>query len=727
MSRAKISNPVRPGPGSDGRHATFCRLCEANCGLVATVSDGRIVKVEPDRDNPHSQGHVCVKGMAFHQVTHDPDRVLTPLRRCGGPGEFEPVDWDEALTDIAGRLRTIRERDGGEAIAFYVGNPSSFATDMAMSFGQFMRALGTRKGYSPGSQDTNARYVANYALFGAGMLNAFPDLTQCDFLLVLGGNPLVSNGSILYAPRIRHDLDAVAKRGQVVVVDPRMTETARRYGHVPIRPNGDVWLLLGMLRVLADEALFDLVSIARNANGFDFVKEQVSRIEVETAAIRCGVPSETIRDLARKLATTRNAAVYGRLGLCRGPFATLVNALVTTLDVVTGHFGERRGSTIFGHPVIAGHDRPSSGGYAEAVSRIGDVPTVARFHASAIMPDDFLEPGPGQTKALMLAAGNPMLSAPGGEKLERALEGLELFVSFDFYVNETSRFADYVLPTTTFYERPDVPYVVMNALMRPFLHYTDAVIDPVGEARPEHEIWQEIVARMGLEWPVRASNDFPDNPGIARMDAALRGGPVGDALGENEGWSIDRLREYPHGVMADNLPDPTENWRERLGNPDKRIRLDHPLIAGEFDRLWAEWREPEGLALITRRDIRSINSWMHNIDGLVRSQRPDLLVNHEDGERLGLADGGNARLFNDYGELAVTVAFTDEVGVGTVCYQHGFGHDGGWQRANAAPGKNMNVLLALGAGPDAIEFVSGTTLMDGIQVQLEPLRNVAAA
>lgn len=713
-----------PPVGGDGTHYTFCRICEACCGLAVTVRDGRAVSIAPDRQNPHSQGHVCVKGVSFHATVNDPDRVTRPLRRTGGPGEFEPVSWDEALDDIAARLKTILGRDGADALAFYIGNPTAFATDTVMSHSGFMRALGSRKGYGPGSQDSNARLVANYALLGGVMINAFPDLPHCDFLLIFGANPLVSNGSILFAPRLSHDLDAIARRGRVVVVDPRATETARRYEHLPIRPNTDIWLLLAMIRVLFEEGLVDREAISQHAVGLEAFETEIGRVDVENSARECGIAADVIRDLARQFAATPRAAAYNRVGLCRGPFATLANILVTTLNIVAGKFGGVRGGSIFGYPLLAGSDTGLPGGYGGGASRIGDIPVVAKYTASVVMPDDILVPGDGQVRGLIMTAGNPVVSAPGGSRLEEALQALELFVAFDFYVNETARYAHYVLPSTTFLERGDFPYAGFNILMRPFIHYSDPVIEPVGEARHEHEVYREIVRRMGLKWPARSAEELErEQRGevvtpLDRMDDALRMGFAGDHMGERDGWSRDRLREHVHGVMVD-LPDPTEKWWMRLGHPDRKLQLWHDITASEFRRFWADWDAPPRLALIGRRDIRSINSWMHNVDKLVRSQDPALLVHPDDAHEFGLQDGGMARLWNRNGEVQVKVAVTAEVMAGTVCYPHGWGHRGNWQRANATPGRNINVLLGLGV--ENVEFVSGTTLMDGIAVSIEPI------
>lgn len=710
-------------PGEDGDHVTFCRLCEAYCGLVAKVREGRIQAIIPDRENPHSQGHVCVKGIAFHEVVNDPDRLTSPMRRVGGPGEFVPVSWDDALDDIAVSLKGILDQDGGDAVAFYMGNPMAFATDSVMTHGGLMKAVGSRKGYGAGSQDSNSRLVANFAVFGSAMTNAFPDLPNCDHLLIFGANPLVSNGSILYAPRIRHDLDAIAARGRVVVVDPRATETARRYEHVAIRPGTDIWLLLAMARVMFEEGLVDHKVVGLHALGLDRLEAELGRVSVSGAAAHCGIPETTIRDLARSFAARPRAAMYSRVGLCRGPFATLANVMVTALNVIAGKFGVR-GGAIFGSPLLAGSEKGTFGGYAGEVTRVGRIPVVAKYMACAAMPDDILVEGRGRVRALIMTAGNPLLSAPGGARLEKALAALDLFVAFDLYMNETSRYADYLLPSTTFLERGDVPYGGWNVLMRPFLQITEAVIPPVGEARHEHEVYREIVRRMGLEWPCRSEEERALlRQGVVRtpienLDRSLRMGAAGDLFGERDGWSLERLRQHPHGVMVD-LPDPTADWWLRLGYPDRKLRLWTDLIESEFRRFWVEWSPPPPLALVGRRDIRSINSWMHNVQKLVRSQDAALLIHPVDARAHGLADGDRARLWTEHGEVQIDVAVTDEVGPGTLCYPHGWGHQGGWRLANDTQGRNINVLLGLGL--ENVEFVSGTTLMDGIKVMIERL------
>ena len=720
-----------PPTGADGDHATFCRLCEAHCGLVATVRDGRVVKLAPDRANPHSQGHVCVKGTQAHAITYDRDRVLKPLKRVGGAGDFVEVSWDEALDDIAARLKTLRNTHGPEALASYLGNPTSFASEHFTTQLELMASMGSTRQYGASSQDTSARLAANYFAYGAPWTTGVPDLPSCDFLVIIGGNPLVSNGSLMWAPRIAHDLDAIARRGRVVIVDPRRSETAARYEHLPIRPNGDVWLLLGMLRTLLDEDLIAAETLAHDVSGWDQLRAQLQLASVEDCASRCDVPAEQIRALARDVVAAKRASIYSRIGICRGPYATLVNFLITAFNALSGSYS-REGGTMFGREIFP-RQKAKPGGYGETCSRTGKVPSVAGFLPSATMPDDILIDGDDKVRALLMSCGNPLLSAPGGERLEAALQALELFVSFDLYVNETNRHAHYILPGLSFLERADAPVIGFGFMIRPFIQYTDAVIAPLGDARNEYDVMLAIVQRMGIGAPAaarwrRVLGKFRLAPRpLTLIDAGLRLGPVGDRFGlRRDGWSLNKLRQHPHGVMV-NVPHGFESWHERIAYADRRIHVWHERIAGECSRLLAEAGTQPRFRLLSIREIRSLNSWMHNVDRLVRSQLPVLTMHPLDADELGVANGDLVRISTAAAALEVPVQRSDEVVRGAVCYPHGWGHrenHGGWQRANRTVGVNINRLLGLGVA--AIEFVSGSSLIDGLEVSIEKVPDAAA-
>lgn len=723
-SEFRSTQSPNPPVGADGEHATFCRLCEAHCGLVATVLEGRIVKLAPDRGNPHSQGHVCVKGTQAHAITYDTDRVLKPLKRVGAAGDFVEVSWDEALDDIAARLKQIRETHGPDALASYLGNPTSFAAENFVTQLELMASMGSTRQYGASSQDTSARLLANYLAYGAPWTTGIPDLPSCDFIVIIGGNPMVSNGSLLWAPRIAHDLDAISKRGRVVVVDPRRSETAARYEHLPIQPNGDVWLLLGMLRTLLDENLVDAEVLARDISGWEELRAQLLMADVDHCAASCGVPAASIRQLARDFVAARRATIYSRIGICRGPYATLTNFLLTAFNALTGSYS-REGGTMFGREIFP-RQKAKVGGYAESYSRTGRVPSIAGFLPSATMPDDILVDGPDRVRALLMTCGNPLLSAPGGERLEQALESLELFVSFDLYVNESNRHAHYILPGTTFLERDDVPVIGFGFMIRPFVQYTDAVIAPLGESRNEYDTYLAILQRMGLGAPAASKlRRWLGKLGLAPrpltlIDLGLRLGPVGDRFGlRPKGWSLKKLRQYPHGVMVD-VPHGFESWRKRIAYPDHRIHVWHEIVASECARLFAERHAKPRFRLLSVREIRSLNSWMHNVDRLVRSQLPMLTMHPDDADELGVNDGDLVNISTAVATLEVPVRRSDEVVRGAVCYPHGWGHrdgHGGWQRANRTIGVNINRLLGLGL--DSIEFVSGSTRIDGLEVSIE--------
>jgi anaerobic selenocysteine-containing dehydrogenase len=327
-----------------------------------------------------------------------------------------------------------------------------------------------------------------------------------------------------------------------------------------------------------------------------------------------------------------------------------------------------------------------------------------------MLPADLLDAGPGRIRALLLFGANPVLSSPGGDTLEKGLQQLDLMVSCDLYLNETNRHAHYLLPGLSFLERDDIPLYGLLSLMRPFVQYSDAVVEPAGEARNEFDVLADIARRLGKT--IEA-----DGRPLAAFDAMLRNGPAGDLFGAREGWSFERLRAQPHGVMLD-LPDPTEGWEEKIGFPDRKFRLWHAEIGSDLAHARASAATPPGsLKLIGRRDIRSMNSWMHNIVGLSRSQSPALLIHPDDAQSRAIADGDSVRIWTRFGEVVVVAKHSRDMVPGAVCYPHGWGHVGGWKVANAKSGANINRLLGFGA--DTVERLAGMTLMDGLPVEVE--------
>jgi anaerobic selenocysteine-containing dehydrogenase len=714
---------------------TYCRICEPLCGMVATVEGGRLVKVRPDPDHPLSAGFACPKGIAMTEVQNDPDRVLHPLRRRPD-GSFEQVTWPEALDEIGERLGAIRERHGGSAIGWYMGNPGAFSYSHPLWVKGFLDAVGSPHSYTASSQDVSNRFAASAFLYGSPFIVPIPDLARTDFLLVVGANPLVSHGSVLSAPRVKDQLHAiVARGGRVVVVDPRRSETARAFEHVAIDPDGDAWMLLSMLEVIFAEGLEDRAAIERQSSGVEALRRLVAEHPPEATEGRSGVPAREVRRLARDLATAERAAVYGRTGSCLGRNGTVVAFLLDALNLVTGNL-DREGGAMFGDPPVDFSriaDLAGLGTYAKVRSRVGDLPEVLGSLPASVMAKEMTTPGEGQIRAMFFSAGNPVLSVPNGPELQAAIGELELSVAIDLYVTDTSRHCDFVLPATTMYEREDFPLPFLALFSTPFIQMTEAVVDPAGEARQEWEVIDEIAERIGVVPSSVLAARLLGRIGIKLsprrlFDLLLRLGPKGDLFGlRRGGLSVAKLAEHPHGiVLADHLaPDVV---RKQIRHRSKRVRLDPPQIAEDLALMVSRnGHDPEfPLRLIGLRELRSHNSWMHNSPLLMRGgRRHAARVHPGDAEALGLADGEVVRISSPHGSIEIEATLTDEVKRGTVAVPHGWGHSGGWETATAAGGANVNELAS--SDPADLERLAGMAHLNGIPVRLEAAARADAA
>ncbi|MEU5879057.1 molybdopterin-dependent oxidoreductase [Spirillospora sp. NPDC047279] len=707
---------------------TYCRICEPLCGLAATVEDGVLLQIRPDREHPLSTGFACPKGIAMTEIQNDPDRVLHPLRRKPD-GEFEQVSWDVALTEIAERLDRVRRDHGGEAIGWYFGNPATFSYSHPLWSSGFMAALKSPHFYSAGSQDVNNRFAASALLYGSPLLVPIPDLKRTDLLVMLGANPLVSHGSLVTAPRIRDDLAAIVSRGgRVLVVDPRRTETAKAFEHLPVSPDGDAWLLLSLLNVIFAEGLEDRGAL-RGGDGADRLRELAGGFAPEDTEVRSGVPAETVRALARDLAAAERAVVYGRTGTCLGRYGTLTAFLIDVVTFVTGNL-DRPGGAIFGAAPIRVEEivRLSGlGTYGRTRSRVGGYPDVLGTFPAGVMAEEITTPGRGQMRALIVSAGNPLNSVPGSAALEKALDDLDVLVSIDLYVSDTGRKADYVLPATTFLEREDFPLPFLQNHLTPYVTWTEAVVPPRGEARQEWEIIDALARRMRLpigSMPAqRLAYRLGVRPSPRRMvDALLRTGPYGDWYGlRRGGLSLRKLRNAPHGIVLRDHQR-TGTLRRRLRTKGKKVRLAPPEIVAEVERLAGAQEPPAGypLRLIGMRELRSHNSWMHNAPALMRGKREHMArVHPKDAAEFGLQDGEPCRVSSPHGSVVLPVNVTDEMTPGTVAVPHGWGHRGGWRVANAAGGVNVNLLAS--PDPDDLEPLAGMAHLNGVPVKIAPV------
>jgi anaerobic selenocysteine-containing dehydrogenase len=714
---------------------TYCRICEPLCGLIATVEDGRLARLRPDKDHPLSRGFACPKGIAFTEVQNDPDRVLYPLRRTA-TGTFQRVTWEQALGEIGDRLHALIRAHGGSAVGWYMGNPATFSYTHSVWIAGVMKALRSPHLYTAGSQDINSRFAASALLYGGPTLVPIPDLARTSFLFMLGANPLVSHGSALSAPRIKDQLKAIVDRGgRVVVVDPRRTETARAHEHLPVVPDTDAWLLLAMLSVIFEEGLADARALREHATGTGDLRRLAAECPPEVAAEVTGVPADRIRELARDFAAAPSAAAYGRVGSNIGSHGTLVAFLLDALTVVTGNLHVAGGAVFGTSPLMANELARLSGqaSYGRTRSRQGGFPDVLGSMPAALLAREITDrDSPQRLRALVLSSGNPVLSLPNSAELTKAFAELDLLVSIDLYVNESNRHADYILPATTFLEREDIPLPFLQNYSTPFMQTTEAVLAPYGEARQEWHIIDDLARRAGVLpfLPLRLGAlrgllpKLPRVPVRLALDLVLRLGRDGDRFGLRPGGlSLRRLRARPHGVvLAEHLRvgDP----REHLWHRDRRVHLCPPEIVEEVAALRAGGGTDGGypLRLIGMRDLRSHNSWMHNSPTLLRGvggkHRPAARVHPADAEAAGITDGARCRITSAHGHIELDALLTDEVRPGTIAVPHGWGHRGGsWRLANATGGANVNELASSDVAD--LEKLAGMAKLTGIPVRLE--------
>jgi len=719
---------------------TFCRICEPLCGMIATVEDGRLVALRPDKDHPLSAGFACQKGIAFSEIVNDPDRVTTPLRRTAD-GAFEPVGWDEAMSDIAARVADIHRRHGAGALAWYFGNPGAFSYSHALSLNMFTTGFGRRFHlFTAGSQDVNNRFVASQLLYGSPLALPVPDVPRTDLLVVIGANPVVSHGSVLTVPRIRDRMHDIVKRGgRVLVIDPRRTETAAAFEWLGIIPDGDAFLLLSLLHVMFGENLTDRARLARQADGVEWLERLARPFSPEATAERTGIDPATVRSLARDLVRTERAAVYGRVGTSIGENGTLTTYLLDAVNLVAGNLDVPGGSMFgrFGLPAERWLNKAAGAmlraDYRRRRSRIGGFPSVLGSQPAGVMAKEITTPGPGQVRALFVSAGNPVLSVPNGDELEAALDSLELMVGIDLYVNETLAHCHYVLPAASMYERDDFPLPFQVLQPTPFRQATEAVIPPVGQARAEWEIIDELTRRLWRRTPaltaLTAARKALSLFGIRLtprllVDAVIRLAEGGDRFGlRRGGLSFKRLTsEHPHGtVLAPHLRDGV--LRDVVVYRGGRVRLRHDEIAEEVGKL-SRRRSPDGypLRLIGMREARSENSWMHNAPLLMRGERVQYARMHvDDAAERDVVDGDIVRITSEHGEIELPVLVTKDIVAGVVAVPHGWGHKGTarWRVANEAGGANVNRLMS--SAPEDIEALAGMARLTGVPIRVEPV------
>jgi anaerobic selenocysteine-containing dehydrogenase len=709
-----------PATGSQTHHRS-CNLCEASCGIRITTEAGRITDLRGDPDDPFSRGYVCPKVMALVDIDADPDRLRTPLVKRNG--RFEPATWDEAFDLVGDRLRGIRRTHGADAIAVYQGNPTAHNFGL-LSYGQmFLRRLGTRNMFSATSADQLPHMLSSLLMFGNQLLLPVPDIDRTSYFLVLGANPAVSNGSLMTAPDMRRRIGAIrARGGRVVVLDPRRTETAALADrHVFIRPGADALFLLALLHTLHAEGLVRPGRLAAHAAGEAEVRALCADVSPERVAAATGIAPDEIRTIARELAAADAGVVYGRIGVCTQEFGGVSSWLINLVNYTTGNL-DRAGGAMFSSPAIdlvgLAARLGMRGSFATYHSRVRALPEFGGELPVSCLAEEIDTPGPGQIRALITSAGNPVLSTPNGPRLERALPSLDFMVSIDFYLNETTRHADVILPPTFALEHDHLEIAAFAVSVRNGARYFPALRQRDADQRHDWEICLELAGRLGVGPGLvnRAA-------GMALRTAGLRIGTRGLAAAaiatgpyRRRGLTWRALAQAPHGVDLGPLE---PRFPGGLHTEDRRIHLAPPAFVADLERVRARLdADSPPMVLIGRRQLRSNNSWLHNSQRLVKGKpRCTLLVHPDDAARLALASGDQAEVRSRVGRAVVPVEVSDEIMPGVVSLPHGWGHrrEGVALRVAAAqPGESVNDLT----DESFLDPMSGTAGFSGVPVEV---------
>ncbi|RHW26310.1 molybdopterin oxidoreductase family protein [Nocardioides immobilis] len=738
-------------------HLATCPLCEVACGIRVKVEGDEIVGIRGDADHPATRGFICPKGTALQSLHHDPDRLRAPLVRRGG--ELVETTWEDAFRFLEERLAPIVAEGGPDAVAWHLGTPLTHDYGTWIYGNLSLRLAEAKQVYTTATVDHMPMMTAAGLMFGARDTNSFssaaPDVDACHLLVLVGCNPLVSNATGITAPRGR--LKAIQERGgRIIVIDPARTATAELADlHLAVRPGGDAALLAAVAQVIFDEGLDRLDVLGPHIAGAEELRTAVAPFTPEAVSDRCGIAPEVIRELAREMANAPSTAIYGRVGAMTQEFGTVTTWFMYALAAVTGNL-DRPGGTLFPMGAAATHNTRGVAGRGAPFptdrwrSRVGGHPEVLGELPVGALADEILADG-SPIRALITMASNGARSVPDSARYEAAARHVELLVSVDHYVNETTRHADLILPPPSAVERDHYDIFFEQLASRNHTRWTDAVMPPPPDAYSEHDILLELTAVLGgfgdmdrgviddmllsalvhdiVEEPGSVLADLDPQDVLAALgdvrgpqrglDLLLRAGPYGDHFGQRPGGlTLDELKRHPHGIdlgpLQPRLPDV-------LRTPSGRVELAPEPLVADLRRVYDGLGDDPGLVIIGRRQTRSLNSWMHNVPALMRGRdRCTVLLHPDDASAHGLVDGARCEISSDAGAVEATVEVSDEIRRGVVSLPHGWGHEGPGLQLSVAeqhPGANLNALT----GPGGLDVPSGTAAFSGVPVALRAL------
>ncbi len=730
-------------------HRRSCNLCECVCGLTVPVTDGKVGTIRGDRDDVWSRGFLCPKGTTLGALHDDPDRLRVPMIRDGEL--WREAGWDEAFERCDELISGVIERHGVEAFTSFIGNPTGHSFSLGRYAGMLTTALPHI--YSAGTVDQWPKNVSAALMFGNQWLFPAPDLDRADYFLCMGGNPHASGGSLIGSVDVLSQIEAIrARGGKVVVVDPRRTRTADIADEwVAIQPGTDAAWLMALLHVVF-EAGPRLGELDAMVDGIDAVRAACAPFTPERVETFTRVPADVTRRIAAELTMASAASIYGRIGLCNQEFGTLATALVDVLAICTGNF-DRPGTLMFGSPMVfplawLTNSRlvgePTFGNWK---SRVRGAPEVLGQVPASCLAEEIATPGAGQLRGLVTIAGNPVISVPESDVLDAALAELECMISIDCYLNETTRHAHVIFPGPSPLETPHFDELLRSWASRTVARYSEPLFERLPGSREEWEILIILGAMLrGMKYrdiDVAAMDDafftglcqaagldpaavlpLYDHGGPERMaDWSVRIGPHGDRYGAvPDGWTLARIKAEPNGMdLGPNVP----RAAEVVCTPTGHIQLAHPYIFGDVGRLAERMDHPDsGLVLVSRRHMRSKNSWMHNVKVLVKGKdRCTLIIHPDDARRSGVSDGDQATVTSEVGSIEVPVEVSDEMLRGVVCLPHGWGHDKVGTRLSVArehAGVNNNRI----APGRLVDPLSGNAVVNGIPVEVTAARSV---
>ncbi len=728
-------------------HHTFCRICESLCGLEVTVDHGRITRIRPDDDHVATAGFGCIKGIKQHELYASPDRLRFPMKRVGDPddpGAWQRVSWGRAQGEIGAKVRDIIERHGPDSVAMYVGTAAGFSVLHPVFAQGFMDGLGSTSMYASATQDCANKFAAAREIYGFPFTQPFPDVDNIGCLVIVGANPVVSKWSFLQVADPKKRLRAIADRGgRVIVVDPRRTETAKAAtDHVFIRPDTDVFFYLSFLHEVIARGAVDDALIADHTTGYADVARLAEPWSPERTAEVTRIPAAVLRSIVDAYLAADGAALYSSTGVNMGTNGVLGFWLQEVINAVTGNL-DRRGGTLVGKGVMdfARFGVRTGVLMADDTSRVGGFRKVNDAYPGGILADEILTPGARQVRALFVTGGNPLITMPDAERLKRAFGELELLVTVDIYRNETGSLAHYTLPATDPFQRSDLPFIfplMLGLQSRPYLQATEPVVAPEDEQRDEATIYLGLAKACGiglfgskqaqqvLEAATRrhsrrrgldgSAGRQPRVPQEALLDLLLR-------VTRQPGFRS--LLRHPHGLRRPGH-EQASFLGERVVTDDGKVHLAPPRLLQRADRLEDDFAREQAagdrLKLITKRHVKTHNSWTHNHEDMVRG---DFDTNHvylhpADAAARGIGDGDLADVATPTATVRLPVRLLDDLQPGTCALPHGWGHQHATGLSVAARTKGVNVNLLAASGPDAIDPVSGMAHLTGIPVDLRP-------